>query len=101
MKYTKISEYGAVRNFQLAFDTGDEITEGLLDFAGKQSILFASFSAVGAFEQSTIAFFDLAKKAYEKTLVDEQVEVMSLVGNIAFYENKPKIHAHVVIGQRD
>ena len=101
MKYKKISEYGVVRNYLLVFDTGDDFMAELLDFAGKQSVLFASFSAVGAFERSTIAFFDLAKKEYEKTLVDEQVEVMSLVGNIAFYEHKPKIHAHIVIGKRD
>ena len=100
MKYKKINEYGGVRNYLLVFDTGDDFTAGLLDFAGEQSVLFASFSAVGAFERSTIAFFDLAKKDYEKTLIDEQVEVMSLVGNIAFYEHKPKVHAHVIIGKR-
>jgi predicted DNA-binding protein with PD1-like motif len=38
---------------------------------------------------------------YKKIAVPEQVEVLSLLGNIAANEGKPKIHAHVVLGKAD
>src|SRR5919106_1187106 len=31
----------------------------------------------------------------------EQVEVLSLLGNVAVHEGKPAVHAHVVVGKRD
>lgn len=31
----------------------------------------------------------------------EQVEVFSLIGDVALQDGKPKIHAHCVVGRRD
>jgi predicted DNA-binding protein with PD1-like motif len=33
--------------------------------------------------------------------VEEQVEVLSLVGDIALEGGQPRVHAHVVVGKRD
>ena len=63
--------------------------------------MLSSPSFTSAFERVTIAFFDLETKEYQHIPLDEQVEVMSLIGNIALYEGEPKIHAHVVLGKRD
>jgi uncharacterized protein len=101
MKYRILSESEGGRSFLLVFETGDEVVSGLTTFADEQRITCAHFSAIGAFQEATIAFFDLATKEYEKTETDEQVEVMSLTGNIALFEGKPKLHAHVVVGKRD
>jgi predicted DNA-binding protein with PD1-like motif len=38
---------------------------------------------------------------YIKIPVNEQVEVLSLMGNIALNDGKPKIHAHGVVGKSD
>jgi predicted DNA-binding protein with PD1-like motif len=43
----------------------------------------------------------LETKEYQHIPINEQVEVMSLAGNIALYNGEPKIHAHIVIGKRD
>src|SRR4051794_28309351 len=101
MKYKLLSKTDGVRHFLIMFDNGDEVTAGLVQFAAEQEVYHATFQALGAFERSTIAFFNLSTKEYEKTDIDEQVEVMSLIGNIALFEGKPKLHAHVVIGKRD
>jgi len=85
----------------LVFETGDEVTSGLLNFARENNIKTAFFVGVGACQKVTLGFFDLGKKDYEKRTVNEQVEVMSIMGNIASYEAEPKIHAHIVIGKRD
>ena len=50
---------------------------------------------------ATLGYFDWQTKAYERTPLEEQVEVLSLVGDIALADGKPKLHAHVVLGRRD
>lgn len=87
--------------FILVFETGDKVIENLTNFARQKSVAGAFFFGLGAFEHATLAFFDLAKKEYEYIPIEEQVEVMSMIGNISMYRDEPKIHAHAVIGKRD
>ena len=98
---SKLLSDGDEKTFVLVFDTGDEVMSGLLDFA-KEHKLAASLTAIGAFERVTLGFFESERKDYKKIPVNEQVEVMSLVGNITLEESgEPKVHAHVVVGRRD
>ena len=101
MKYKLIGTNGGIRHFIIVFDTGDEAVAGLVRFAAEQQVSHATFHGLGAFERATIAYFNLSTNEYEKTPIDEQVEVMSLIGNIALLDGKPKLHAHVVVGKRD
>lgn len=89
------------KTFVLVFETGDEVTAGLLDFAKQHKLAAAHFTAIGAFQDLTLGYFDWQRKEYEKIPVREQVEVLSLVGNIVETEKGPKLHAHVVVGKRD
>lgn len=98
---TAVLSYQGGRKFVLVFGTGDEVATGLLNFAHENNVKTAFFVGVGACQKVTLGFFDLEKKDYEKRTVNEQVEVMSIIGNIASYEAEPKIHAHIVIGKRD
>jgi predicted DNA-binding protein with PD1-like motif len=36
-----------------------------------------------------------------KIEIKEQVELLSLIGDITFYKDKHQIHPHVVVGKRD
>jgi hypothetical protein len=83
----------------LVFDTGEEVVSALTDFAKKNNIYGAHFTAIGAFSDAGIGYFDWQKKDYVNNPVDEQVEVVSLIGDIAIDEGKPKVHAHVVVGK--
>jgi uncharacterized protein len=91
------------RTYAIVFDEGEETMEGLTNFAKDQEISAATFSAIGAFEKATLAFFDMQSKEYEKIPVQEQVEVLTFMGNVAVNVEKdePKIHAHAVLGKRD
>jgi uncharacterized protein len=98
---TKLLHAGEPRTHAVVFDTGDEVVEGLLEFAKQNGVEGAGFTAIGAFARATLAFFDLETKEYEEIPVDEQVEVLTLAGNIGTYDGEPKVHAHVVVGLRD
>jgi predicted DNA-binding protein with PD1-like motif len=89
------------RTFALIFDHGDEVIKGLTGFVREHSLTAGHFTAIGAFSDLTIGFFDWDQKDYVKSPIHEQVEVLSLVGDIALKDGQPMVHAHVVVGKSD
>ena len=88
--------------FILVFETGDELAKGLLDFANQASLSAASFKAVGALSSLRLGWFSWENRKYEPSVtLDEQVELLSLIGDVALTDGKPVVHAHAVIGRRD
>ena len=87
--------------YALIFDSGDEVMELLKTFANEHSLKAARFTAIGAFSSVELGFFDYAIKDYKKIPVNEQVEVLSLIGDVALYGDDSKLHAHVVVGKSD
>jgi uncharacterized protein len=89
------------RTIVLVFDTGDEVVQGLTRWATEQRIADARFAAIGAFKDVVLGYFDWERKDYRRISIGEQVEVLSLVGNIALKDGEPSLHAHVVVGKGD
>ncbi|MBV9878591.1 MAG: DNA-binding protein [Verrucomicrobia bacterium] len=89
------------KTFVLIFNTGDHVVAGLKAFAKEQHLAASHFTAIGAFKEVSLGYFDSEKKDYLKIPVHEQVEVLSMVGDITINDGKPNIHAHVVLGKRD
>lgn len=99
---SKLIQDGQEKTFALVFDAGEEVVAGLLQFAKDHQLSGAHLTAIGAFERVTLGFFDVAKRDYETMAIQEQVELLSLVGNIAQGDRgDPKLHAHVVVGKSD
>lgn len=89
------------KTLAIVFETGDEAVAGLLQVAREFNLAASQFTAIGAFQSVTLGYFDLAKKDYQKAPFDQQVEVLSLIGDIFLKETEPQIHAHAVVGLRD
>jgi predicted DNA-binding protein with PD1-like motif len=90
------------KTYALIFETGDELATGLSRFAAEQKLAGSSFKAIGAFSSVKLAWFNWQTKKYQPSVVlDEQVELLSLVGDIALKDGKPQVHAHLVIGKSD
>jgi predicted DNA-binding protein with PD1-like motif len=87
--------------YAVILDRGDEVVKALTAFASAQGITAARFTAIGAFSAVTLGYFDRERRDYVKIPVREQVEVLSLIGDIALDQAEPKLHAHAVIGKRD
>ena len=100
MKSKLLQRYGP-KNFVLVFETGDEAMSGLLSFAKEHNLAGAHLTGIGAFSRLVLGYYDWEKKDYLKIQVDEQVEVVSLIGDIALEKDQPRIHAHVVVAKRD
>lgn len=97
----KLLDQSTERTFALVFDTGDEAVSTLTRFAKDQNLAAARFTAIGAFSDAVLGYFDWTKKDYERIPVTEQVEVIALIGDIALKGADPQVHAHVVVGLRD
>lgn len=94
-------ETNGMRSYVLVFENGEEFMAPLQAFAEDQELTAAQFTAIGAFSEATLGFFDMDRKDYIEIPIQEQVEVLALIGNIAYNQGKPKIHAHVVLGKID
>jgi predicted DNA-binding protein with PD1-like motif len=93
---------GEERTFVLILDQGEEAFKAITDFADQQSISGASVSAVGAFAEARVGWFDLSAKTYRPIGVSEQCEVLSLLGDVAEGDDgKASLHLHAVLGLRD
>lgn len=90
------------RTWVLIFDTGDELASGLTNFAKEQKLAGSSFKAIGALSSVRLGWLNWQTKRYETAVsLDEQVELLSLIGDIALKDGEPQVHAHVVIGKSD
>jgi uncharacterized protein len=97
----KLLETAGEKTYVLIFETGDEVVSGLQRFASEKGLGGSRLTAIGAFQSVTIGYFNWQAKQYESIDIDEQVEVLSLLGDVAVDKGEPKLHAHVVVGKRD
>lgn len=90
------------KTFVLIFETGDEIMACLNRFAGEQNLSGSSFVAIGALSGVKLSWFDWEAKQFVTSVdLDEQVELLSLIGDVAMNDGEHAVHAHVVVGCRD
>ena len=97
----RVLKQGAQSTYALIFDKDEEFVAGLTSWAKENKLGGSHFTAIGAFREVTLGYFDRGKKDYQKIPVPEQVEVLSLIGDIALTNGVPQIHAHVVVGKSD
>src|SRR5437868_1257155 len=102
MKSKLLHDSEGQKTFALIFDTGDEVMSNLKAFARNSRLGGSRFTAIGAFQNAVLGYFDWTTKDYKRIPVREQVEVVSLVGDVAEGERgQAEIHAHVVLGKSD
>jgi uncharacterized protein len=101
MKAALLNEHGGLRTFALVLGTGDEAMAALASFAAGEQLRAAQFTAIGAFSRVVVAYFDWSTKQYRNIAIGEQVEVLSLIGDITLENGKRKVHAHAVVGKAD
>ena len=87
MKFKSVYEDEGRKTFVIVLDAGDEVISTLTEFAQNHGLDAASFTAIGAFGAATLGYFDMERKEYERIPVHEQLEVLSLSGNVAARED--------------
>src|SRR5580704_12534849 len=87
------------RTFYITFNKDDDVAAGLADFADKNHLTNAHFSAIGAFGSAVIGWSDRPKKAFKVVRINEEMEVAAFNGNIVRNaDGQPVVHAHCAVG---
>jgi predicted DNA-binding protein with PD1-like motif len=101
MQVQLLSQGEPTKQYAVIFYQGDEAFSGLLEFAEKYQVTSAHFTAIGALNGATLAWFDPQRKMYKKIPIVGQHEVIGMSGDIALYQGKPVVHTHMVVGSPD
>lgn len=101
MRYQLLQTVEELRTYAVVFDEGDDPYELLTRFARDKQLTGSSLTGIGALSQVTIGWFNPDTREYERTTVDEQCEVVSLLGDIAVEDDESTVHAHIVLARRD
>lgn len=96
MRFTRQGDLYVIR-----FEDGEVFPGRLLEFLATRSIFSGTFTGIGAMSRVRLAYFDTSIRAYADLDVEEQVEVLALVGNVARHSEQPLVHAHITLGRRD
>lgn len=58
MRAKQIHEERGQKTFVLVFDKGDEVVSGITNFAKENDLDAASLTAIGAFSDATLGYFE-------------------------------------------
>lgn len=96
-----LSEQNGRRTYVIAFRPDDDAVAGMNEFARDHNVSCAHFTAIGALSRATLAWYNMAGKTYREIRVDEPVEVVSCIGDVALGEDDlPIVHMHCAVSDR-
>ncbi len=87
--------------FVLKLTPGEEVLDSILGFARDRKLQGAELRGIGAVNHARVGFFLPAERRYDSREFRENLEVVSLLGNVAHTAQGPMVHAHVVLGRSD
>lgn len=101
MKHQLIESRERARIFACAFDIDEEVPDALQRFCREQGVLTAALSGIGGFRRARLGYYDMEAKRYDPIAIEEQVEVLSFLGNVTAYRGEPRVHVHCIVGHGD
>jgi uncharacterized protein len=102
MQAQLLNRENGLKTWAVVFDTGEEAKQGLTDFATEHGIVAAQLTAIGALEHALLGWYDLDEQNYVDINVDEQVEVLTLAGDVSQSpDDDVFLHLHAICGRKD
>lgn len=89
------------RTYLFKLPKGKDLLEELIDFCHDNQVKCGIVSVVGSVSNATIGYYDQTKKKFEKSLFDEELELVNLTGNISIQDNRPMVYAHVTLADNE
>jgi predicted DNA-binding protein with PD1-like motif len=87
--------------YQLRFESGESVVASLIPWLQTARIGYAAISGLGAVRSATVSYWNAQTEQYEPHDLNEQMEVVSLIGNVTLKEGAPFLHVHVTLGRSD
>ena len=96
MQYKKFANAYVIR-----LERGDEIIDSLKTLVKKEEISGGFFYGLGVVKNVSLGYFDVEKKEYKEKSFEQEFELTSMVGDVAFSGDKIIVHAHVTLAGED
>jgi predicted DNA-binding protein with PD1-like motif len=100
MRLRGIGEPGR-RVLVVVCDKGEEAVGAVCAAMTEHGILGGQVTAVGGFQRAELAYYERDRLDYVRIPVTDQVEVLSMLGDVAERDGTPQLHTHAVLGRRD
>jgi predicted DNA-binding protein with PD1-like motif len=82
-------------------EPNEDLIDSIITLVKKYDINSGIITCIGALKKFTIGFYDLNSKNYDLKTFEENVELISCIGNITYKDKDPIIHLHVSLGRSD
>jgi len=83
--------------YQVRLETGEEIHKTLSDLIDRLNLQGGVVMGIGAMSSYSLGYYDIQKKEYIRRDYDEEVELVSCMGNLAHKGDSKIAHLHVTI----
>ena len=89
-------------DYVIRLEQGDDIVASLRRFAETWRIRAGFFEGIGSLKKARLGHYDFAgTKTYKYETFQEDLEILSLSGNISTMNREALPHAHITLGRRD
>jgi hypothetical protein len=86
---------------QVRLESGEQVADSLLGLLRREGVGYAVLSGLGAVRQVRLSYWNAQTREYESHELEEQLEVISLTGNVTIRDGQPFLHLHVALGRQD
>ncbi len=82
-------------------EPNEDLVDSIIEMIKKYKVKSGFIKCIGALKTFTIGFYIIDSKEYKMKTFNENVELISCIGNIAYKDGEPIIHLHVSLGRGD
>ncbi len=90
-------EFEESRNFIGRIPYGEDLYDYLTAFVQENGIKAGQISAIGAVTRARVGFYDQHNLQYIERELNKHLDITSLSGNISLLDEKPFVHAHILV----
>ena len=94
-------DFSQGRYFLARLDHGADIIGQISLLARDSKIEVGVFGVIGALSRAELSYYDQASLQYGRILIEEPVELVSCSGNISEKDDRPFVHAHALLADRE
>ena len=84
------------RTFMFSIQKGQDLLQSIEFFCHHNQIRCATLTGIGAVEKATFGVYNQKTKKYAKINLSQDLEILSLNGNISLFDDQPMVHGHIM-----
>ena len=92
MEYKRFKDKIIVR-----LERGEEIVESITKLCNEEDIKLGRVTGIGATDKVKIGLFNVETKEYHSTVLEGDMEITNLSGNISRMDGEVYIHLHITV----